>query len=64
MGSKVKLTRRVLFNMSALEETLGVERLEFGETLTGNADGNPERRPFMVTCREQVGRTCVQIGYG
>lgn len=37
-----------LYNLSALEEILNVESIKFRETLTDNADGNPEQR-FSMT---------------
>ncbi len=38
-------TRDLATMLSAFWETLRVELLKFGETLTGEADGNPERSP-------------------
>lgn len=43
--------------MSAPLETLGVECVKFGETLTGNADGNPEPSPVMGRCRDLTAHT-------
>ena len=40
-----RYTRQTYEKLSALGETLGVEGIKFGETLTGNADGNPEPSP-------------------
>ena len=37
--------RNGLKKLSLQEETSGVDALKIGETLTGNADGNPEPSP-------------------
>ena len=43
--------------MSAQLETVGVESVKFGETLTDNADGNPELSPVKEKCRDLTADT-------
>mgnify|MGYP001813135120 CR=1 FL=1 len=54
-------TRDLRASLSAPVEMSGVELLKFGETLTGRADGNPERSPKIFGERVETRRAAPKV---